>query len=203
MFCRKCGNEIPDDSEFCPKCGASLKISPEVKQTSKNEMKEEPKVKPAVNLTTDYNPQPDSDPSHALYGDVPKTDNTGCIGAVVIAIIAAVYVCCNFISCEDKKPPVSKVLDEDAAADQKCKNDNGFSNIFACRRAIESKGIDPDIYVREKWNPYGNKIKGIGFCEGTTYRGKKVQYKIHYAPNCHAKELWVWDDDFGDFKEIE
>lgn len=24
MFCRKCGNEIPNDSEFCPKCGMSV-----------------------------------------------------------------------------------------------------------------------------------------------------------------------------------
>lgn len=25
MFCRKCGNQIPDDSEFCPKCGTAVK----------------------------------------------------------------------------------------------------------------------------------------------------------------------------------
>ncbi|MCL4333239.1 MAG: zinc-ribbon domain-containing protein [Candidatus Thermoplasmatota archaeon] len=25
MYCRKCGAEIPDDSEFCPKCGAAQK----------------------------------------------------------------------------------------------------------------------------------------------------------------------------------
>lgn len=26
MFCRKCGNEIPDDSEFCFKCGAKIEL---------------------------------------------------------------------------------------------------------------------------------------------------------------------------------
>lgn len=26
MFCRKCGKEIPDDSEFCPKCGIKTKL---------------------------------------------------------------------------------------------------------------------------------------------------------------------------------
>lgn len=24
MFCRRCGNRIPDDSKFCPQCGAAL-----------------------------------------------------------------------------------------------------------------------------------------------------------------------------------
>ena len=24
MFCNKCGKNIPDDSTFCPNCGASL-----------------------------------------------------------------------------------------------------------------------------------------------------------------------------------
>lgn len=26
MFCRKCGNQIPDDSEFCYKCGAAVEL---------------------------------------------------------------------------------------------------------------------------------------------------------------------------------
>ena len=24
MYCRKCGNQIPNDSLFCPKCGADV-----------------------------------------------------------------------------------------------------------------------------------------------------------------------------------
>ena len=26
MFCKKCGKEIPDDSAFCPKCGAQVNM---------------------------------------------------------------------------------------------------------------------------------------------------------------------------------
>lgn len=29
MFCRKCGKQIPDDSAFCYKCGASVEVAPE------------------------------------------------------------------------------------------------------------------------------------------------------------------------------
>ena len=25
MFCRKCGSPLPDDSDYCPKCGARVK----------------------------------------------------------------------------------------------------------------------------------------------------------------------------------
>lgn len=34
MFCRKCGNQIPDDSEFCPKCGTRNIIEAESKGVS-------------------------------------------------------------------------------------------------------------------------------------------------------------------------
>lgn len=27
MFCKKCGREIPDDSAFCPKCGAQVNMA--------------------------------------------------------------------------------------------------------------------------------------------------------------------------------
>ena len=27
MFCQKCGKEIPDDSAFCPKCGAQVNMA--------------------------------------------------------------------------------------------------------------------------------------------------------------------------------
>lgn len=27
MFCKKCGKEIPDDSAFCPKCGAQVNMT--------------------------------------------------------------------------------------------------------------------------------------------------------------------------------
>lgn len=36
MYCRKCGNEIPDDSVFCLKCGTKVE-KPEQEIVVKNE----------------------------------------------------------------------------------------------------------------------------------------------------------------------
>lgn len=33
MFCRKCGNEIPDDSDFCPKCGERV-VTEDIEKTA-------------------------------------------------------------------------------------------------------------------------------------------------------------------------
>ena len=27
MYCKKCGNEVSEEAEYCPKCGAALKVS--------------------------------------------------------------------------------------------------------------------------------------------------------------------------------
>ena len=94
-------------------------------------------------------------------------------------------------------------VDEDALADKNCKNDLGFSNIYACRRALSSAGLDADKYIREKWITTGNRIKGIGFCEGFTRSGHSDQFKVHYDKDCKAKELYVWSDKIGDFQRIK
>lgn len=94
-------------------------------------------------------------------------------------------------------------IDEDALADKNCKNELGFSNIYACRRALSSAGIDADKYIREKWITTGNRIKGIGFCEGFTRSKHSDQYKVHYDKNCNAKELYIWSDQLGDFQRIK
>lgn len=95
-------------------------------------------------------------------------------------------------------------VDEDALADKNCKNDLGFSNIFACRRALTSVGLDADQYVREKWITTGRKIKGVGFCEGFKRRSRySDQFKVHYDKECNAKELWIWDNKLNDFKKLK
>lgn len=55
MFCRKCGKQIPDDSEFCFKCGARVEVTPERSATDAvktffAEKYKETETKPAVSL---------------------------------------------------------------------------------------------------------------------------------------------------------
>ena len=40
MFCRECGNELPDNSKFCPNCGTSI----EVTSSTHNEKNDESEV---------------------------------------------------------------------------------------------------------------------------------------------------------------
>ena len=56
MFCRKCGKEIPDDSLFCPKCGANLSET-------------------AVQVQTASSPAPTSTPALAFDPKVERIEN--------------------------------------------------------------------------------------------------------------------------------
>ena len=49
MFCQKCGNQIPDDSTFCGKCGTKI----EALQQDKQHIQHEPQNKPQQSLSND------------------------------------------------------------------------------------------------------------------------------------------------------
>ncbi len=51
MFCKKCGSQIPDNSAFCPECGAAVSAAqaePEAAEQPSN-APEAPAAKPAMN----------------------------------------------------------------------------------------------------------------------------------------------------------
>lgn len=61
MFCRKCGKQIPDDSEFCYKCGTPVITAGDHTETSKKETvsleKEKPKPPEEKHLQQDKPPE--------------------------------------------------------------------------------------------------------------------------------------------------
>ena len=182
MFCSKCGNELQDGQSFCPKCG------------EKNDAQ--------TNATTKHQPSPFLTPSPSSE-EHSQQNGKIYIVAFIVCIIAFVVSQLTDTSDNKKNEQTSTIVDEDALADKNCKNDLGFSNIYVCRRALSSAGLDADKYIREKWITTGNRIKGIGFCEGFTRSGHSDQFKVHYDKDCKAKELYIWSNQAGDFQRVK
>lgn len=75
MFCKKCGSQIPDNSAFCPECGAAVSAAqaePEAAEQPSN-APEAPAAKPAMN-------------KHRLIGIIA----VGAAALVVIIILVAI-----------------------------------------------------------------------------------------------------------------
>ena len=76
MFCRYCGNELPDDAKFCNCCG--------------KEVDAEGEQRPAQ---TDHATEPHQEPSDAIkYKSVSSRQKKILIGSFVIVVLALVIV---------------------------------------------------------------------------------------------------------------
>ena len=53
MFCRKCGKELPEESEFCQYCGSKIETSTIEFDDNKAEVKEEPITEEVIIPTVD------------------------------------------------------------------------------------------------------------------------------------------------------
>lgn len=80
MFCRKCGNDIPDDSTFCPKCGERV-ITSDIEETAA--------ASPVVSLEKTVEIVPDT-PMSADAAVLPQKKNK--LKAIFISIGALVAV---------------------------------------------------------------------------------------------------------------
>ncbi len=97
MFCRKCGNSIPSDSEFCPICGYTTVAAPEAVQSQPPSFDS-----PSFNDTPfgDLMPSPPSNENQAgkqKKNRNPKTKKRIIIAIVSIAVLIAVAVAACFI----------------------------------------------------------------------------------------------------------
>lgn len=67
MFCRYCGNKIPDDSIFCQKCGKKLTVSSSVTDTAATTKTTTAQTEPEINNATANNIQDPSDYANHKY----------------------------------------------------------------------------------------------------------------------------------------
>ncbi len=90
MFCRKCGKEIPDDSVFCPKCGAATEseASPKEELTDTPEQREQIQDKPMRcevcfrQLTTKLEKCPNCDTPNPFYDGEKDEDSVSIISEI-------------------------------------------------------------------------------------------------------------------------
>lgn len=90
MFCRKCGKEIPDDSVFCPKCGAATEseASPKEELTDTPEQREQIQDKPMRcevcfrQLTTKLEKCPNCDTPNPFYDGEKNEDSVSIISEI-------------------------------------------------------------------------------------------------------------------------
>lgn len=106
MFCKKCGEDVPDDSQFCPFCAEEIKQAsvpaepappaapvPEQPQpTATAPMQPQQPPAPAPQPPPPTYQQPAAPPQYAAAPAPAKSSGSGALVAVIVAVVAVVLV---------------------------------------------------------------------------------------------------------------
>ena len=89
-YCRKCGQELPDDSRFCPNCGTPILEAAHVPTTPEAEVLEDPLQQLIQAHSVDVSPQPRSATSTGLgagFGAAIGWIVGGCLVILVLTVL--------------------------------------------------------------------------------------------------------------------
>ncbi len=88
-FCSKCGNEVNEKMEYCPKCGASLKIEKTYRETHEKQEKQEKHEKHEKDEKGEKHEKGERSLLWAL------------LGGIVILVIGALSIITTFLGIRD------------------------------------------------------------------------------------------------------
>lgn len=121
MFCRKCGNEIPDDSVFCLKCGIKVEKIDSKKSIETDQILDEQIEKTDVSNVEERSSQIEIMNKQSEVKVMDKIVTYGIIGIVVLVLIISVSNNAKKCSLENCNNP--KMIGSDYCLDHTCKKE--------------------------------------------------------------------------------
>lgn len=130
MFCRKCGNEIPDDSIFCLKCGTKIEVIENEVQKAAGE-KEQPVVVEEELIVINDGNSINTEPTDTTASTLDIKIMYGIFGTLAVLFLIAIIASsasesakkCTFGSCDEYK-----VEGSDYCEGHTCKEDGCYSS---------------------------------------------------------------------------